>query len=188
LIYFASIGAGFMCLQIGLLQLFSVFLGHPTYAYPIILFSMILFAGVGSVLSDRLSLEGRRWHWGIPLLAGFTILALLAAIPPLIEAAIGRGLATRAALVVTVTAPLSLLLGCCFPVGIRLLERLSHDAGAWAWGVNGGFGVLASISAVGVSLAWGIHVNFVLAAGAYALVALAAIGLSRVSPAIGGVD
>ena len=58
-VYFALIGFGFMFVQIPFLQRFSVYLGHPTYAFSIVLFLMILSAGLGSLWSDRLDL-GRR--------------------------------------------------------------------------------------------------------------------------------
>ena len=60
LTYFASIGMGFMFVQIPLMQRFSVYLGHPTYAIAIILFSMILFAGIGSSSSDRFPVDAHR--------------------------------------------------------------------------------------------------------------------------------
>ena len=55
-LYFALIGAGFMLVQIPYMQRFSVYLGHPTYAVVVILFSMILFAGAGSMLTELLPL------------------------------------------------------------------------------------------------------------------------------------
>ena len=48
LVYFAGIGLGFMLVQMAVLQRFSIYLGHPTYTLSITLFSMILFAGLGS--------------------------------------------------------------------------------------------------------------------------------------------
>ena len=42
------IGTAFMLAQVAFLQRFSVLLGHPTYALVVVLFSMILFAGLGS--------------------------------------------------------------------------------------------------------------------------------------------
>lgn len=40
-----------------MLQRLSVFLGHPIYALSIVLFSLILTTGGGSLLSDRLPLN-----------------------------------------------------------------------------------------------------------------------------------
>jgi hypothetical protein len=52
LTYFTFIGTAFMCAQVAFLQRFSVLLGHPC-ALVVVLFSMILFAGLGSFLSTR---------------------------------------------------------------------------------------------------------------------------------------
>lgn len=177
--YFAAIGYGFMSIQIPFLQRFSVFVGHPIYTFSVILFTMILFAGIGSLLSDRIALEGRRWHLGVPLSIAGLIGLLLLALPPLLDAGAGLGLMGRCAIVVAVVAPLSTLLGFCFPIGMRLVARISTDATAWMWGVNGAFGVLASILAVVVSMAWGIHANLLVAAGLYLLLAIPARLLAR---------
>ena len=62
--YFAIIGFAFMLIQIALLQRFAVYLGHPTYTLAIVLFSMLLFTGVGSFLSERLRVgPGTRVRW-----------------------------------------------------------------------------------------------------------------------------
>jgi hypothetical protein len=47
------------------------------------------------------------------------------------------------------------------------------------WGVNGACGVLASISAVAISMWAGIHVSLILAAACYAALALPAVVLWR---------
>ena len=60
LVYFCGIGVGFMLVQIALLQRFSVFLGHPAYTFSVTLFAMILFAGLGSYLSDSILPRLRR--------------------------------------------------------------------------------------------------------------------------------
>ena len=57
-VYFALIGVGFMMVEIALLQRMSVFLGHPVYALSVVLFSLILWAGFGSMASERMRLAG----------------------------------------------------------------------------------------------------------------------------------
>jgi hypothetical protein len=57
-IYFALIGVGFMMIEIALLQRMSVFLGHPVYALSVVLFSLILWTGFGSMASEHLRLAG----------------------------------------------------------------------------------------------------------------------------------
>ena len=57
-VYFGLIGVGFMMVEIALLQRMSVFLGHPTYALSVVLFSLILCTGFGSMVSERVPLAG----------------------------------------------------------------------------------------------------------------------------------
>jgi hypothetical protein len=51
LAYFASLGLGFMIIEITLMQKFILFLGHPTFSLSVILFSILIFGGIGSYLS-----------------------------------------------------------------------------------------------------------------------------------------
>jgi hypothetical protein len=60
-----------------------------------------------------------------------------------------------------------------------LVRRLSPDATAWMWGVNGAAGVLASIMAVAISMWLGIHVNLLAASLLYILLPLPAHILER---------
>ena len=100
-------------------------------------------------------------------------------LPGVIEATIGSSLPARTLVVFAVVAPLSLLLGFCFPIGMQLVDRISTSATAWMWGVNGGFDVLGSMLAAMVSLWFGIHTSLLIAAGLYLALAIAARGLGR---------
>src|SRR5262245_34216146 len=162
--YFGMIGVGYMLIQIPFLQRFSVYLGHPTYTFAIILFSMICFTGIGSFISERFPIERNRWVLKLPLAIGVAVLVLIYVIQPIMDSTIQFGLPVRSLVVIACSAPISVLLGFCFPVGMTLVGRLSPDATAWMWGVNGAAGVLASIMAVAISMWLGIHINL-LAAG-----------------------
>ena len=52
--YFAGIGLGFLLIEISQLQRLSIFLGHPTYSLTVVLFSVLISSGVGSMLSERI--------------------------------------------------------------------------------------------------------------------------------------
>jgi len=169
LVYFAGIGLGFMLVQMALLQRFSIYLGHPTYTLSITLFSMILFAGIGSFLSDFVVMPHPRLERALPLLAAAILMTLLAVIGPATQATIGSPLPVRSAVVIALLGPLSLVLGGFFPTGLRLVGQLSSEATAWMWGINGAFSVLGSIVAVAISIFAGIHTNLLVAGGVYAL-------------------
>lgn len=176
--YFTLIGTAFMCAQVAFLQRFSVLLGHPTYALVVVLFSMILFAGLGSFLSDRV-VGARRERFAAAtwlLAAGLSVTAL--AIASLCASAVAWSTTARIAVVVAVVAPLSVLMGFCFPHGARLVQARDESALAWMWGANGAAGVVASIAAVMISMTLGIEANLWVAAAAYAVLPLVARGLA----------
>jgi SAM-dependent methyltransferase len=178
--YFAAIGMGYMLVQIPTMQRFSIYLGHPTYAVVVILFAMILATGLGSLLSERLAIEEEpRWLVRVPLAVALALGLFLLALQPVIDHTIRLPLAARCAVVVAMVGPVALLLGLCFPLGMRLVRRLSEEALPWMWGVNGASGVFAAVGAVAVSMWWGIHRNLLLALGAYATLALIAPALWR---------
>jgi hypothetical protein len=177
--YFGMIGVGYMLIQVPLLQRFSVYLGHPTYTLAVILFSMIFFTGIGSFVSDRFPIDCNRWVLKLPLAIGAAVLVLIYSIQPIMDATIQFELPVRSLVVMACSAPISVLLGFCFPVGMVLVRRLSPDATAWMWGVNGAAGVLASIMAVAISMWLGIHVNLLAASLLYILLPLPAHILER---------
>ena len=100
-------------------------------------------------------------------------------IGPATQATIGSALPVRSAVVVALLGPLSMVLGGFFPTGLRLVGRLSSEATAWMWGINGAFSVLGSIVAVAISIFAGIHTNLVVAGGVYGLLTIPLTTLTR---------
>ena len=141
---------------------------------------MILAAGMGSLVSDWIPIEReRRWCAGIPLGIAVILLATTLALQPVIDATIDRGLFARCSIVVALVTLAAFPLGVCLPFGLRLVGRLSGDAAPWMWGVNGASGVLASVSAVAISMWSGIDTSLYLAVAAYALLTAPALALWR---------
>ncbi len=68
----------------------------------------------------------------------------------------------------------TLLLGTCFPSGMRLVRPFGERAMPWMWGVNGACGVLASVFAVAISMWAGIEASLAVAVLCYALLPLPA--------------
>jgi hypothetical protein len=161
-----------MLIQIAFLQRFSVYLGHPTYTFSIILFLMILSAGFGSFASEAIDLSRPRWVFWLPVGIAVGVLIETLLLQPIVELTIGWHLPGRTLVVAALVAPLAFALGYCFPIGLRLVGRHSDRLTAWMWGVNGACGVMASILGVMGSMWLGIHVNLLIAAALYALLAL----------------
>jgi hypothetical protein len=170
LVYFALLGLGYLCVEIPLLQRFILFLGHPAYAMAAVLFALLLFSGVGSLLSGRAPL------WLVltllPVLVGGYALAL----PALFRATLALPLGFRLIAAVAALAPPGLLMGMPFPKGLALLEQKGISALVpWAWGVNGAVSVVASILAALLALSFGF--SAVLAVGAFCYVGACAVAL-----------
>jgi hypothetical protein len=173
--YFILIGIGFMLVEIALLQRFSVFLGHPVYALSIVLFSLILTTGAGSMLSDRVVLarQGHIAAWALG--TGGYLLAVAYWLPPLLLTLDAVPLALRALVAVAAITPAGLLMGYGFPTGMRLVRAIDPRPTPWFFGINGAAGVLAAAVAVACSITYGIDVTLILGAVCYVLLIPAAL-------------
>jgi hypothetical protein len=178
MLYFAGIGFGYMLMQIGLLQRFAVYIGHPTYTLAIVLFSMLLFTGAGSFLSERLRVPAGRWYRAVPAAVAAALVATALVLPGVLSGTVASGLAVRTLCVLLFAGPAATLAGMCFPIGVRLVSS-NPGIVPWAWGVNGAFSVLASIAGVAVSLWLGIDTNFWIAAAIYAALAAVIATMAR---------
>jgi hypothetical protein len=167
-----------MLIQIGLVQRFAVYLGHPTYTLAIVLFSMLLFTGIGSLLSERVRLRAGGRFRMLPGAIATALLVTVTTLPVVLARTIALGLAARTGVVLLYAAPLSILLGACFPWGVRLLRAVPALV-PWAWGLNGACGVLASVVAVGTSIWVGIDANFWTAGVIYLALSVPLASLAR---------
>jgi hypothetical protein len=169
LAYFGALGAGFMLLEVALLQQFVLLLGHPVYSLTVTLFSLLLGTGIGSLISrrigtDRVKTITRRALGGIALAA----LAAPFLVPRLIDVAIPWPLPFRIGLAVVILLPLGVLLGMPLPGGMRLLAARRPDIIPWGWGLNGAFSVVGATLAIFIAMNWGFSTALVTAAIIYA--------------------
>lgn len=151
LIYFLALGLGFLFIEIPLMQKFILFLDQPTYAFALVLFTIFIFSGLGSLLSARLAKVLPQVIFGLCLLAFLYPLLL----PYFFEALLGQPLLIRLLVALGALVPLSFLMGIPFPSGIRILATLSPDSIPWAWGINGCASVVSSILSLMIALAVG---------------------------------
>ena len=164
-----------MMVEIALLQRMSVFLGHPVYALSVVLFSLTLWTGFGSLASERMRLAGtgKLLAWSVASAAYLFALPLW--LPPLLVDLDGAGLLVRAGLCVLVLAPAGFLMGFGFPTGMRLISAISTGPTPWFWGINGAAGVLAASVAVATSIAFSIDTTLRIGAACYLVVAAPAM-------------
>ncbi len=177
LFYFLFIGAGYILIQVALIQKFVLFLGHPTYALSVIIFSMLVASGLGSFFSRQiLGKDAANWKillGAVPVLV--TILAFVAA--PLTTALVGLPLPVKALLTALLIAPPAFLMGMPFPTGLARLERMHSESVRWAWSLNAASSVLGSAGAIFLAIYIGLRWTLVIGGLCY-LGALAALMLS----------
>ncbi len=165
LTYFGCLGAGFMLLEVALLQRFVLLLGHPVYSLTVTLFSLLLGTGVGSYLSRAIDHTRTRARV-LQALAGVVLLAIVGAVvlPRVIDLAIQAPRAGRLALAAILLLPAGAMMGVPLPAGVRILADRQPALVPWAWGINGALSVVGATLAVFVAMNWGFSVT--LAAGA----------------------
>ena len=174
LLYFAALGFGFITIEMALLSHFTLFLGQPVYTYAVILASLLVFTGLGAHLAGRFTINPRRALLRIvPLLLAVLLVTALGG-PLVFAAALGLDLWLRILIAVIVLAPLGILLGLPFPLGLCVVSEEAVSLVPWAWGINGFFTVIGTISALIIGMTFGFKAALLVGALSY-LIALAAI-------------
>lgn len=182
-IYFSLIGAGFMFVEIALLQRLSVFLSHPVYALGIVLFTIIASTGIGSYFSEQLPLTRAPWVFFYPLAMGAVILLIQTILSSLLVSMITASLLLKTVTAILVILPLGLLMGFFFPTGMKLVQGSNANETPWYWALNGIWGVLCTAIAMFISIYVSISLNFFIGALCYSVLPLCIAGIYRTQQA-----
>jgi hypothetical protein len=178
LAYFLAIGAGYILVEVALIQKFVLFLGHPTYALTVVIFSMLVSSGAGSFASRKL-IQDQPNRLLIALAAAAALVALLAAIAqPVLSAGVGLPLPVKMLATVILIAPAGFVMGLPFPTGLRLLEKHHAPSVRWAWSLNAAASVLGSVGALVLALYLGLVGTLLIGGGLYLAALLLVAGNS----------
>jgi len=168
ILYFAFLGLGFMLIEISLIQRFSIFLGHPTYSITIALFSILLFSGIGSLLTSKLNMKISKVIFAL-ILTGIVFLVISFSFLK-----IQGSLISKSFLSILFLAPLGLFMGMPFPSGINLLDKKDRQLIPWAFGINCITSTIGSVLTLILYINSGFRITF-LAALVFYLFALVII-------------
>jgi hypothetical protein len=171
-----ALGAAFLCVELALIQRFTLAAGGALYAVSFVLFSLLAWSAAGALLL------GGRWR---RLERGVSWACLAAAIAVAATAVLARDLAWldsisseagRLVLIAVLLAPAGLAIGGPFPV---LLTHHGEERIASLWAINGAASVAGGIVAVlALRVAGSTHALF-LAAGLYVVAAAMAPAANR---------
>lgn len=150
IVYFSALGIGYMVIEIAIIQKFILFLGYPTRALTVTLFSLLLSSGIGSSISGHLTSKYRNVTKTI-LLACLSIIILITVytftLPMIFELLLPTSSSMRIMVTVLLIFPLGFFMGMPFPSGISILKDSASESVPWIWGINGAMSVLGSILA-----------------------------------------
>jgi len=141
-LYFPSLGLGFLLIEIFLIDKAAFYLNDYSSAFALVLTSMLIFSGLGSLIAGRVA--------ALPKLASFiSLIVVLGWIYLVFTRGEAVMLSTldqpawmRGLIVLATAAPVSLALGLPFPLG--LIQVGEGRMLPWAWGLNGAFSVVAT--------------------------------------------
>jgi hypothetical protein len=133
-----------------------------------VLFSLLSFTGVGSSLSERVAIPDRALPRLWMALAALAV-AYLVGLPVLFGATLGASLSVRIVVSIALLAPLGIVLGMFFPLGIRMVLDVNRQFVPWAWGINGCATVVGTILAVIAGITWDFRGVTLLALAIYGL-------------------
>lgn len=140
--YFPALGLGFLFVEIFLIEKASLWLNDRTSGFALVLTGMLIFSGLGSLFAGRLA---RTPVTSIAVVCGATMVwmaLVLAGLEPLVLATLSWPWLGRAFSLLVVIAPVSVLLGLPFPLGLS--RAGTSGLLPWAWGLNGAFSVVAT--------------------------------------------
>lgn len=188
---FASLGAGFMLVEVGALQRLRLYLGHPTLTLAVGLAALLVGAGVGAGASARAAggirsaLRAAAWA---SLAVAVLGVAWSLAYPAWAHPTLAWPTAARAALAAATLLIVALPMGMPFPLALRAVGEQGEGEVALGWAVNGFVAVLGSTAATAVALSWGFPVVHLAAAGVYLLAAVSAVWMLGLAGATGPVS
>ena len=173
--YFLLLGLAFLFVEMAFIQKFTLFLSNPLYSVAVVLSGFLLFAGLGSALSERLA-QRVPWPTVSPVTIAVAAIAVLALfyvklLPVVFAAFIGFPDVARIALSLALIAPLAFFMGMPFPMGLKRLSRSAAGFVPRAWGINGFASVVSAVLATLLAIEFGFNAVIVLALVLYAIAA-----------------
>ncbi|NIW78801.1 MAG: hypothetical protein GWN16_04765, partial [Calditrichae bacterium] len=177
LIIFFLLGVGFMLIEISLLQKLTLYIGQPIMVLSLLLASLLLGTGLGSLCSSAINTKIYRFFAAAVLLISGMVIGFQVSFMEIFSLSLNTKLIAG-----ILTLLLGFLLGFPFPLSIRLMkqfgvERYIH----WMYGINGIASVVGSAAAMIIGILWGFSYALYLAAILYGITGLAAFLLPRAS-------
>ncbi|GMO26153.1 MAG: hypothetical protein Ta2B_06210 [Termitinemataceae bacterium] len=157
IIYYASLGLGYMLIEIYLIQRFALYLANPIYSTSIVITAMLIFSALGNMASTKLKEHRTLAVLGATILIVVVLLFYIFGLNSLIAATASYSFFVHAVISVLVIGASAFFMGVPYPNGLDSLQENSPALLPWAWGMNGGLSVAGSALARVISVSSGFN-------------------------------
>ncbi len=141
ILYFSCLGVAYMMIEIYLIQKFALFLSEPIYAVSIVMTTLLVISGVGSLAGDKFSCSRVKRVRIAVLCIGAVVALYVFILPYLLKETLGAAFPVRVLISVACIAPAAFFMGIPFPSGLSALTERRERLLPWAWGMNGALSV-----------------------------------------------
>jgi len=171
LIYFASLGLGYMLLEISFMQKFILYLTNPSYSTSIVIFSFLFCSGLGSFYSKKTEKNYLKSLKFIIISICVILFLYQFILPHIFNHTLKYSLIAKILITVGIIFPLGFLMGMPFPLGIKLVYSMFREKNEgfipWLWATNSFSSIIASVSAIIIAIYFGFKVVVLLSAFIY---------------------
>jgi len=164
--YFFLLGLAFLFVEMAFIQKFILFLSHPLYSVAVVLSGFLVFAGLGSEFSARLTFRSPVTI-ATGAISAITLIYVFL-LPVVFRQFMGSADAIKIVMSVVLIAPLAFCMGMPFPLGLKRLAERAPDFIPWAWGINGFASVMSAALATLLAIEFGFTAVLLFALLSYA--------------------
>jgi len=178
-LFFFGLGASFMLMEVGLIHQAMVFVGTPGASVAVVLASILVSSGLGSLFSGRL--RGAPVRTLLVALLGVLAfgMAYRFGAPAAFDALFPLPVWGRCACAAVIIAPVGFFMGWLFPTGLAITGARLPGLLPWAIAVNAFASVIGSLATFFLGIGFGFSGVFVVALAGYCVAVAAFLPTAR---------
>ncbi len=167
-LYMAATGVGFMCLEIPLIQQFILVLGEPTLALAVVLATLLIAGGLGSLVTARV-FDRRIPPVVAPLAVGLIGIVIRFVLPGIQSSLLTMPSTAAIAFSILLLFPIGFVLGMPFPLALKIAAQIAPNSIALFWTISAVFSMLGSVLAALIALQFGFSAVLLIGCALYGL-------------------
>jgi spermidine synthase len=174
IVYFACLGLGYIMVEVGLIAEFILALSNPIVSASVLITGMLVFSGLGSLVSERFLDRARNVMPIIFLCIGALLIGYGLFLDRVLDFIGTFPYLLRLVFCFALISPPAFLMGFPMPTAMTSLARLGKDhMFLWAWGINGCFSVIGAALVPILATSYGLSTVLIVSGCAYLLAMMA---------------